>query len=219
MTSEKAATASSYRRAVYSARPSREWLGGGERVKHTGAAGGRNARIKVPHEGCKSAAESQNLRIARRERQGPLVLVTRLREVEGSVFRNCRQCGVPLGQVRCEREHLARIRLRLVKAFTRRSWRLGLASDNGKGDRSAGERERIVRIEANRFCICGDRGGEVFGVVARAKRLGPAQIRIEGRRVTRPAELDFCRDVAEECDFEGACHRGRNLRLKFQHIP
>jgi hypothetical protein len=44
-----------------------------ERVEHDGAAEGRNARIEVPHEGCKSAAIAQNLGIARRERQGPLV--------------------------------------------------------------------------------------------------------------------------------------------------
>jgi hypothetical protein len=48
--------------------------------------------------------------------------------------------------------------------------------------------------------------------------LGPAQIRIEGGRVTRPAELDFGRDIAEERDFQSARHRGRNLGLKFQHI-
>jgi hypothetical protein len=37
------------------------------------------------------------LGIAWRERKRPLVFVIRLREVEGSIFRNCRQCEVGLG--------------------------------------------------------------------------------------------------------------------------
>jgi PAS domain S-box-containing protein len=45
---------------------------------------------------------------------------------EGSIFRNGRQREVGLGQIRCERERLAGIGLRLVKAFTRRRWGLGL---------------------------------------------------------------------------------------------
>jgi hypothetical protein len=102
---------------------------------------------------------SQNFRIARRERKRPLVRVIRLREVEGSIFRNCRQREVGLGQIRCERERLARIRLRLVKAFTRRRCGLGLRGGAGKGDRSGCERERIVRIEADRFRVRGNRGG------------------------------------------------------------
>jgi hypothetical protein len=56
-----------------------------------------------------------------------------------------------LGQIR--RKRRPRIRLRLVNAFTRRRCGLGLSSDAGKGERSAGERERIVRIETNRFRV------------------------------------------------------------------
>ena len=123
-----------------------------------------------------------------------------------------------LGQIRRERERLAGIRLRLVKAFTQRRFGRGLPGDSGKGDRSARERERIVRIQADRFRVRGNRGWEVFGVVSRAIRLGPAQIRIEGGRIARPAELDFGRDIAEQRDFQGAGHRGGNLGLKFQHI-
>ena len=100
--------------------------GASERVEHDGAAGGRNARIEVPHAGCKCAASSQDLGIARREREGALVRFTRLREVESSQFRNVRQCEVGLGQIRRERKRLARIRLRLVKAFTHRRCGRGL---------------------------------------------------------------------------------------------
>ena len=51
-----------------------------ERVEHDRAAAGGNARIEVPHPGGKSAALSQNLRIARRDRQRPRVRFARLRE-------------------------------------------------------------------------------------------------------------------------------------------
>jgi hypothetical protein len=74
---------------------------------------------------------------------------------------------VGLGEIRREAKRLARIRLRLVKAFTHRRWRRGVAGGARKGVRSAGERERIVRIEANRFGERGNRGGEVFGVANR----------------------------------------------------
>ena len=161
-----------------------------ERVEHDGAPGGRNARIEVPHVGCKSAAFSQNLSIARRERKSPLVCVTRLREVEGAV-RNHRQCEVGLRQIRREDKRLARIRLRLLKAFTRRRFGLGVLGDDGKGERSPDERERIVRIEADRFRVRSNRSGEVFAVAYRACCLCPAQIRIEGGRIARAAELDF----------------------------
>jgi hypothetical protein len=63
-----------------------------ERVEHDGAAGGRNARIEVPHASCKKTAYPQNLGIARREREGALVGFTRLREIEGSIFRDIRTC-------------------------------------------------------------------------------------------------------------------------------
>ena len=76
-----------------------------------------------------------------------------------------------------------------------------------------------MRIQADRFRVRGNRGGEVFGVASRAIRLGPAQIRIEGGRIARPAELDFGRDIPEQRDFQCAGHRGGNLGLKFQHIP
>jgi hypothetical protein len=52
-----------------------------ERVEHDGAAGGRNAGIEEPHVGFKYAASSQYLRVARRQREGALVRLTRLREV------------------------------------------------------------------------------------------------------------------------------------------
>ena len=78
-----------------------------QRVQHDGATRGRKARIEVPHVGCKSPAESQNLGIARRERQGALVGFTRLREVEG-VVRNVRQCELRRGQIRRECERLGR---------------------------------------------------------------------------------------------------------------
>ena len=52
-------------------------------------------------------------------------------------------------------------------------------------------------IEADRFRVGGNRGGEVFGFMARAISLGPAQIRIERGRIARPVELDFGRDIAE----------------------
>ena len=133
-----------------------------KRVEHDGAANGRNAHIEVPHEGGKSAARSQNLGIARRERKGPLVFFTRLREVEGSIFRKDRQCEVGLGEIRREDKRLARIRQRLVIACTHRRGGLGFAGDRGKGDRSGGKRERIVRIEADRFRVGGNRGGEVL---------------------------------------------------------
>ena len=44
--------------------------------------------------------------------------------------------------------------------------------------------------------------GRSLVVANRAHRLGPAQIRIEGGGITRPAELDFGRDIAEERDFQ-----------------
>jgi len=75
-----------------------------------------------------------------------------------------------------------------------------------------------VRIQANRFGVCGNRDGEVFGFVSRADRLGPAQIRVEGGRIARPAELDFGRDIPKECHFQGAGYRGGDLGLKFEHI-
>ena len=66
--------------------------------------------------------------------------------------------------------------------------------------------------------VCSNRGWEVFAVALRAIRLCPAQIRIEGSRIARPAELNFGRDIAEQCDFKSTGHRGGNLGLKFQHI-
>jgi hypothetical protein len=93
-------------------------------VEHDSAADGRKARIEVPHEGCKLAAITQNPGIARRKRKSALVLRTRLSEVESSQFQNGRRCEVGLGQIRREDKLLARIRLRLVIAFTRRRWGL-----------------------------------------------------------------------------------------------
>ena len=54
-----------------------------------------------------------------------------------------------------------------------------------------------MRIQADRFRVRGNRGGEVFGCRVSSARLGPAQIRIEGGGITRPAKLDFGRDIAE----------------------
>ena len=71
-----------------------------ERVEHDGAARGRKASIDVPHVGCKESTYSQNLRIARRERESAFVRFARPREVEGSQFQNCRQGEVSLGQIR-----------------------------------------------------------------------------------------------------------------------
>ena len=191
----------------------------GEWVEHDCAADGRKARIEVPHEGCKLAAITQNPGIARRKRKSALVRRTRLREIESSHFQNGRRCEVGLGQIRRKDKRLARIRLRLVIAFTRRRWGLGLRGGSGKDDRSPGEGERIVRIEANRFRVRGNRGWQVFGFVYRAIRLCRAQICIEGARILRAAELDFDRDIPEQRDFKSAGHRGGNLGLKFQYIP
>ena len=120
---------------------------GGHYEGGDGAAGGCNTRIEVPHPGCKIAPIAQDPCIPRREREGALVLVVRLREVEGAVP-NVRLCEVGLSQIRREGERLARIRLRLVHPFTHRRWCRGVPSDKGKGDRSAGERDRIVRIDS-----------------------------------------------------------------------
>ena len=191
--------------------------GASERVEHDGAARGRKARIEVPHENGKSAASLQNLGIARREPEGPFIGFARLPEVEGSNFRNDCQCQVGLSQIRREDKRLARICLRLVKA-SRTAVPVAASAASRKSERSARERERIVRIQADGFRVRSNRGGEIFAFMPRAICRCSAQIRIEGGRIARPAKLDFSRDIREQRDFKSAGHRGGNLGLKFQHI-
>ena len=110
---------------------------------------------------------SQNLRIARRERRArSYSSFARVKSSALSAIRT--QCEVGLGQIRRERDRLSRIRLCPVIVFMRRRYGHGLPCDVGKRDRSGGEGERIVRIEANRFRVRGNCALEVLGVAYRS---------------------------------------------------
>jgi hypothetical protein len=220
MTSAKAATASSYAASEHTA-PGRAHDGFRERADRARRRGGfgRKGRIEVPHVGRKCAANSQNLGIARRERQGAIVLLTRLREVEVSYLRNKRpmlRWPVPdPARARAPGAHPPAP----YQSASRTAVGVIVPRQAERAIDRPANAERIVRIEANRFRKRGNRRfGRSLAFVCRAKRLAPAQIRIERGRIVRPAELDFGRDIAEERDFEGAGHSSGNLGLKFQHI-
>ena len=142
-----------------------------ERVQNHRTVSGSNPGIEVPHVGGKRAAQAQYLRIAGRERERTFVFVTRPRKVEGSGLEHVRKRQVPLGQSRGERDRLPCIAFSLLVAFAnRRPGRL-LPGVGRESDRSAREREREVRIQPNCFRVRDDRGGYLFILVSRLKRL------------------------------------------------
>jgi hypothetical protein len=76
----------------------------------------------------------------------------------------------------------------------------------------------IVGIQADGFSIGGDRRLVIDQSRRDAVGLSRPQIRIERRRITRPAQLDLRRDVAEQSNLKRARDRIRNLGLQRSHV-
>ena len=127
-----------------------------KRVERDSAVSGGDAGIEASHEGGKAAAIAQCQRIARCERQRALVLRAGVGQVEGTAIQKECQRQVGLGQLGGELDRLARIRLRPGKGFANALAGRELRGVLGKRARSACERQRIVRVQTDRFRIRGN---------------------------------------------------------------
>ena len=167
-----------------------------QRVQYDRSAQGSKARLGAANYEGEVAVELQHPCIARRERERALVLFIRPREIQRSDLEIEGQRRVPLGQIRRQRNGLQCIGLRLVEAPANvRSRSLtGILTER---DRSVGVRERIVRIKSDRLRVGGDRSLSIRVPVRCKVSLPAPQVRIEGRGVTRPAQLDLRRLLSE----------------------
>ena len=94
----------------------------------------------------------------------------------------------------------------------------GLTRVDIKRKRSVGEGEPVVRIEPDRLRVGSDRSLHILDIVPCNVSFPASQIRIERRRVVRPAQLDLRRELPEQAHLEGTRDRICNVGLQLQHI-
>ena len=139
-------------------------------------------------------------------------------KIKGPVFKEIPQCQLGFGEFGSEPNRLERIRVSLVKDLANRCSGRELRGVACIHPGPRRDRERIVRVQTDRLCVCGNRGLEVFGFRSRVVRFYGSQIRIERRGIARPAAFDLCGCVAEQRDLKSTRHGVRDIGLQRQNI-